>query len=186
MLIKLIGLIIPLGLDTFAVSAALGMNKIPVRRKFLISLFFTVFEAGMPLVGLAAGEPLRRLIGDSAEIVAYLLLIAFGVYTLLHRKAEEPGKADSIITNWGFGALLLGITISIDEIAIGLTLGLLGFPIVPVLVAIGAQAFIFSQAGFWLGKRLSEKFRENAESLAGLVLVVLGLGLLIEHYLKTH
>ena len=181
MLIKLIGLIIPLGLDTFAVSAALGMNKIPARRRLLISLFFTLFEAGMPLIGLLAGEPLHKLIGDKASLTAYLLLIAFGLYTLLHKKNDEREKADSIIEHWGPAALLLGITISIDEVAIGLTLGLLGFPIVPVLVAIGLQAFIFSQLGFWLGKRLSERFREKAESLAGLALIGVGAGLLIEY-----
>jgi len=146
-------------------------------------LFFTAFEAGMPLIGLAAGEPLRHLMGEGANTLAYLMLIGFGLYTLLHKKNYEPGKADSIINNWGVAALLLGITISIDEIAIGLTLGLLGFPIVPVLLAIGIQAFVFSQAGFWLGKRLSEKFRERAESLAGLALVGVGLGLLIQHHL---
>jgi len=183
MLIKLIGLIIPLGLDTFAVSAALGMNQIPARKRLLISLFFTAFEAGMPLIGLAAGEPLHKLMGNGADITAYLLLIIFGLYTLLHKKRGEKNQADAIITNWGWSALLLGLTISIDEIAIGLTLGLLGFAIVPVLIAIGLQAFIFSQLGFWLGRRLSERFRENAESLAGLALVGIGLALLIEHLL---
>jgi putative Mn2+ efflux pump MntP len=184
MLIKLIGLVIPLGLDTFAVSAALGMNPIPARRKLMISLFFTAFEAGMPLVGLLAGEPLHRLIGSSADTVAYLILIAFGLYTLLHQKDEEPGKADSILQNWGLGAIILGISISIDEIAIGLTLGLLGFPIAPVLIAIGVQAFIFSQLGFWLGGRLSEKFREKTEWLAGLALIAIGVVLLAEKIIK--
>jgi putative Mn2+ efflux pump MntP len=86
-----------------------------------------------------------------------------------------------MLDRWGFGALILGITISIDEIAIGLTLGILGFPIIPVLLAIGAQAFIFSQLGFWLGKKLSEKFRENAESFAGIALIAVGVVLLAQH-----
>src|SRR4051794_29998087 len=153
MLIKLIGLIIPLGLDTFAVSAALGMNPIPAKKRLLISLFFTAFEAGMPLIGLLAGEPLHRLIGGKADIAAFLLLIFFGVYTLLHRKDDESAKTEAMINNWGLSAILLGVTISIDEIAIGLTLGILGVPIVPVLIAIAVQAFIFSQLGFWLGAK---------------------------------
>jgi putative Mn2+ efflux pump MntP len=184
MLLKLVGLIIPLGLDTFAVSAALGMNPIPARKRLLISLFFTAFEAGMPIIGLLAGEPLHKIMGGGADITAYLLLIVFGIYTLLHKKQGEKNQADAMLTNWGWSALLLGVTISIDEVAIGLTLGLLGFAIVPVLAAIGIQAFIFSQLGFWLGRRLSEKFRENAESLAGLALIGIGVALLIEYWLK--
>jgi putative Mn2+ efflux pump MntP len=183
MLVKLIGLIIPLGLDTFAVSAAMGMSPIPARKKILISLFFTAFEAGMPAVGLLAGTPLHALIGDKADIAAFLILIGFGLYTLLHKKEGESAQAGAMVKGWGLSALLLGITISIDEIAIGLTLGILGFPIIPVLAAIALQAFIFSQAGFWLGARLSERFRENAESLAGLALIGIGLALLIQHTL---
>jgi putative Mn2+ efflux pump MntP len=93
MLIKLIGLIIPLGIDTFAVSAALGMNKIPARKKIMISLFFTLFEAGMPVIGLLAGEPLHNLMGDRANLAAFVLLIIFGFYTLLHKKSGESTQS---------------------------------------------------------------------------------------------
>lgn len=183
MLIKLIGLIIPLGLDTFAVSAALGMNAIPARKKIAISLFFTVFEAGMPIIGLLAGTPLHKVLGSRADYLAFALLIAFGLYTLLQRKDDEQEKSKVMLNSWGISALLLGFAISIDEIAIGLTLGVLGFPVLPVLLAIGTQAFIFSQLGFWLGGRLSEKFRERAESLAGIALIFIGLLLLVQHLL---
>ncbi len=181
MLFKLVALIVPLGLDTFTVSAALGMNKIPARKKLGIALFFTAFEAGMPLVGLLAGKPLHNLAGNNADYAAFAILIVFGLYTLFHKKDDEQDKAKAIIDSWGFSAFLIGLAISIDEIAIGLTLGLLGFPIVPVLIAIGAQAFIFAQLGFWLGSKLSEKFRENAENLSGIALIFIGVLLLAQH-----
>lgn len=181
MLLKLIGLIIPLGLDTFAVSAALGMNTIPAKKRLMISLFFTGFEAGMPIIGLLAGEPLHRFIGDKADLVAFSILIIFGAYTLLHKKEDEGAQAKAMMNKWGLSALILGITISIDEIAIGLTLGVLGFPIVPVLTVIAAQAFVFSQLGFWLGGKLSERFRESAETLAGIALIGIGILLLWQH-----
>lgn len=180
MLIKLIGLIIPLGIDTFAVSAALGMNPIPLRKKLMISLFFTFFETGMPIIGLIAGEPLHNLIGGAADYAAFAILIIFGAYTLLHKKNDEANQAKTMINKWGLGAFILGVTISIDEIAIGLTLGLLGFALIPVLIAIAVQAFIFSQLGFWLGKKLSESFREKAESFAGISLILVGFILLTQ------
>jgi putative Mn2+ efflux pump MntP len=179
--LKLILLVIPLALDTFAVSAALGMTPVPASRKLKISLFFTAFEAGMPLIGLLMGEPLRRLVGSRAEFIAYGLLVAFGLYTLIHNEATDRTKASQITKKWGLGALVLGLAISIDEVAIGLTLGLLGFPIIPVLAVIAAQAFIFSQAGFWLGSRLKEKYREQAEKIAGLALIGIGVFLFLTH-----
>lgn len=172
---------IPLALDTFAVSAALGMTPVPARKKLSISLFFTAFEAGMPLLGLALGAPLRNLIGSSAEYLAYSLLVAFGLYTLLHNESNERSTASEITKKWGMAALLLGLTISIDEIAIGLTLGLLAFPIIPVLSVIAIQAFIFSQAGFWLGGKMKEKIREQAEKIAGVALIGVGIFLFIAH-----
>jgi len=157
------------------------MTPVPARRKLSISLFFTAFETGMPLLGLLLGEPLRKLTGSRAEYIAYLLLIGFGLYTLLHNEAGERSTASEITKKWGLAAVILGLTISIDEVAIGLTLGLLGFPILPVLAVIGVQAFIFSQAGFWLGGHMKEKFREQAEKIAGLALIGVGVFLFIAH-----
>jgi len=62
---KLLALILPLGLDTFAVAAALGMVGVPPQRRLRISVLFTAFEAGMPLIGLALGAPLGRALGGS-------------------------------------------------------------------------------------------------------------------------
>jgi Putative manganese efflux pump len=80
----------------------------------------------------------------------------------------------------GWAAPVLGLTVSLDELAIGFTLGLWGLPIGAVVALIGVQALIFSQVGLRLGSRLSDRVRESAERLAGLVLVGLGLVALLE------
>jgi putative Mn2+ efflux pump MntP len=72
-------------------------------------------------------------------------------------------------------------TYSLDELAIGFTLGLLGVPVVPYLLAIAAQTFVVSQLGFRLGASLSSRVREGAERLAGIALIALGAILLFEH-----
>jgi putative Mn2+ efflux pump MntP len=74
----------------------------------------------------------------------------------------------------------LGVSISIDELAIGFTIGLLHFPVFVVVVLIGAQAFILTQLGIRLGQRIGERIREGAERLAGVALAALGLVLLVE------
>jgi putative Mn2+ efflux pump MntP len=180
---KLIALVLPLGLDTFAVGAALGAIGVPAGRQLRISLLFTAFEAGMPLIGLGLGAPLGDAIGGTAEYVAIGVLLAFGLYTLLASEADEEKRLDQLVQIRGFGALVLGVSISLDELAIGFTLGLLHLPTALVVALIALQAFIVTQLGLRLGSRLSEQLREGAEQLAGVALTGLGAVLLAEKLL---
>jgi putative Mn2+ efflux pump MntP len=182
MSLKLIALILPLCIDTFAVSAALGIAGFSGRQRLKTALFFTAFETIMPLVGLLAGTPLRHALGDKAEIAAFSILIVFGLYTLLHNEQGEMHQPADMLKGWGLSAFLLGLTISLDEIAIGFTIGLLGAPVAWIILAIGLQAFAFSQLGFSLGKKLSQKYTDAAIKLSGLILVVLGLALAVRYF----
>jgi putative Mn2+ efflux pump MntP len=175
---KLIALILPLGLDTFAVAATLGLAAPSARERLRTSLLFSVFEGTLPLIGLALGAPLGRTIGSSADYLAIAVLLTFGLYTLLH--SEDDDQLARLSNAHGAGALLLGLSVSLDELAIGFTLGLLRVPVIPVIIAIAAQAFTVTQVGMRLGTRLSQRVREGAERLAGVALSVLALTLLIE------
>lgn len=179
---KLVALVLPLGLDTFAVAAALGALGIARQRRLRISLLFAAFEAGMPLIGLGLGAPLGHAIGSTADFVAIGVLVAFGLYTLLRGEPADE-RLSELIEPRGVSALLLGISISLDELAIGFTFGLLRLPAALVIALIALQAFILTQLGLRVGHRLSERLRENAERLAGLALVVLGFVLLGEKLL---
>ncbi len=172
-------LVLPLGLDTFAVSAALGIGGVPPRRRLRTAVLFCAFEAGMPLIGLAIGAPLGRAIGPVADYVSIALLLALGTYTLFVER-DEAQLIGRLRNTSGPGMVALGLSVSLDELAIGFTLGLLRLPIVPVLALIAAQAFIAAQLGMRLGARVGEQVRERAERLAGLALIALGLALLAE------
>ncbi len=178
---KLIALVLPLGLDSFAVAAALGVAGLTASRGAQITFMFTAFEAGMPLVGLGLGAPLGHAIGGVADYVAAGLLLAFGVFTLISR--EREGRVEELAAEAGPKMLLLGLSISLDELAIGFTLGLLRLPVVLVLVLIAVQTVVLVQVGLRLGGRLSMRWREGAERLAGVVLACLGLVLLAEKLL---
>jgi putative Mn2+ efflux pump MntP len=177
---KLVALVLPLGLDTFAVAAALGAAGVPPTRRLRIAIVFTIFEAGMPLVGLALGAPLGRAIGSAADYVAIGVLIVFGVYTLLSSGRDEHERLDRLTRPGGVGTILLGVSISLDELAVGFTFGLLQLPVVLVIVLVAVQAFVAAQLGLRLGARLSERLREGAERVAGVALAALGLVLLLE------
>ena len=182
MVAKLVALVFPLGLDTFAVAAALGASGVSGQRRLRVSLLFTVFEAGMPLIGLALGAPLGRALGDTADYVAIAVLLSFGLYTLLSRNDDDE-RLSRLIQLRGPGAILLGLSISLDELAIGFTLGLLRLPAAIVIVLIAVQTFVVTQLGLRLGHRLSEGLREGTQRFAGLALVILALVLLAENLL---
>jgi putative Mn2+ efflux pump MntP len=181
--LKIIALIVPLGLDSFVIGAALGVAGLPGNRRVRVSLVFAAFEAGMPLVGLALGAPLGRAIGDVADYVAIGILIAFGLYALFSDEADEEAKLSELSTSSGLATIALGLSVSLDELAIGFTLGLLRVPVLPVLIAIAAQAFVMSQLGLRVGARLSERVREGADRLAGIALTAVGAFLLAEKLL---
>lgn len=179
-MLKLILLIVPLGLDTFAVSAALGMRGLPARARLRVSLVMSGFEMGMPIVGLLLGHALGHLVGGYADYVAIAVLALLGVWMVVGDDDDEGEKASRIASGHGLVLLALGLSISLDELAIGFTIGLLHLSIWLAVVLIGVQAFLFAQLGLRLGARLNESLRERAEQAAGLALLTLAVVLAVE------
>jgi len=168
-----------LGLDSFALSAAIAIAGVKGGARYRISALMACFEGGMPLVGLLLGRPLGNAFGSTADYVAIGVLIAFGVWMLVHDEDEDE-QMRKLASLRGWGMIVLGLSISMDELAIGFTIGLLKVPVIPALVAIFVQAFVLSQIGFRVGARVGERFTEGAEKLAGVVLVGVGLILVID------
>ncbi len=181
MLARLLALVLPLGLDTFAVAAAIGMLGVSSSRRRRISVLFTGFEAGMPLIGLALGAPLGHAIGAAAEYVAIGVLMAFGIYTLIADEGDE--RLVELAELKGLKTLALGISISLDELAIGFTLGLLHISAALVIALIASQTLVVTQLGLRLGGRVGHRTRERAERLAGATLTTLAIVLLAEKLL---
>jgi putative Mn2+ efflux pump MntP len=179
-MLKLILLIAPLGLDTFAVSASLGMRGLPERERLRVSLVMSGFEMAMPIVGLLLGHALGHLVGSSAEYVAIAVLALLGGWMLLHDEDDESDKVEQLAQGHGLVLFALGLSISLDELAIGFTIGLLHLSLWLAVVLIGAQAFLFAQLGLRLGTRLNVSLRERAEQVAGLTLLGLAVLLAVE------
>ena len=184
----LIALVVPLGLDTFAIAAALGMSGLTRQDRMRVTVLFTAFEMGMPIVGIVLGAVAGKVVGNAAEFVAIAVLIGLGVFMLWPRRddRDESERVGLLARTRGLAAIGLGISISLDELAIGFTLGLLRFPVVLVIALIGLQTLIVTQAGLRLGSRIGEAVRERAEQLAGVVLAALGVVLLGQRLLAGH
>lgn len=177
-MLKLLAFVMPLGLDSFAVAAMLGGAGVSRRDRWRISALFVGFEAGMPLLGLLLGAPLARAVGGVADYLAAAALIGVGVWMLLSDDEDaEQDKARRLSTAHGWAVIGLGIGISLDELAIGFSLGLTGLPVVEVVIAIAVQAFIAVQLGLRFGARVGERVREGAERVTAIALILLGVGL---------
>jgi putative Mn2+ efflux pump MntP len=111
------------------------------------------------------------------------VLLAFGLYTLLGAEAAEEERLARFASLRGPAVLMLGVSVSLDELAIGFTLGLLRLPVLLVIALIAGQAFVLAQVGLRLGGRMSAWMRERAERLAGVALAGLAVALLIEKLL---
>lgn len=179
-MLKLILFVLPLGLDTFAVSAALGAGGAPKRGRLRITLILSGFEMAMPVVGLLLGRGLGSALGSVADYVAIAVLACVGLWMLVTDDEGEAGKVNELSGRHGLPLLALGVSISLDELAMGFTIGLIGLSVSLAVMLIGLQAFIVAQVGLRLGARLSERSREAAEKLAGAVLIGLGVLLLAE------
>jgi putative Mn2+ efflux pump MntP len=163
--LRLVALVVPLALDTFAVCAALAAGGLGRRERRRIGAVVVGFEVAMPLVGLLLGRGAAEAVGGPAEWIGLGCLAAVGVWLLVER--EEP-RANVELR---LGALLLlGVAVSVDELALGFSFGLLRIGILWAVVLIAAQAVVGSQLGFRLGARAA-RTGQLAERVAGLTLV---------------
>ena len=187
MWLTMIALVVPLGLDTFAIAAALGMTGLTRRDRLRVTVLFTAFEMGMPIVGIVLGAVAGNAAGNAADYVAIAILIGLGVFMLWPRGDDRGEERVGLLARTrGLAAIGLGISISLDELAIGFTLGLLHFSVPLVIVLIGIQTLVVTQAGLRLGSRIGEAVRERAEQVAGIVLTALGIVLLGQRLLGGH
>lgn len=135
----------------------------------------------MPIAGLLAGRAAGAVIGAWAGYAGIGMLVVAAVLLLRGAKDDEAeGRSLRLLGQArGVAVLGLGLSVSIDELTVGLSAGLLGLPIFGAIAWIAVQAFVATQVGLRVGARLSEAARERAEWLAGGMLLVVAAALLL-------
>jgi putative Mn2+ efflux pump MntP len=184
-LLTLLLFVLPLSLDTFAIAAAVGANRLSGWSRWRISGIFTVIEGGTPLIGLSLGSSAGHAVGSVAEYLSGGLLILVGGY-LWRSDADhednddeddEAARARRLINARGLALVGLALSISLDELTIGFSFGLgvnLAEP-TGVIAVIACQAFVVFQLGLSLGARISAGLRELLECFVGPILILIGL-----------
>jgi manganese efflux pump family protein len=175
------GLLAPLGLDTFALAAALGLAGLAGRDRLRVALVFTSFEAAMPILGVLAGRAIGNVLGEWAGYGAIVLLVVAGVAMIRPGRDEsgESKRLQLLASARGAAILYLGLSISVDELTIGFSAGLLGLSLLVTVIWLAVQAFIATQVGLRIGARLGEEIRERAEWVAGAALIAVAAVLLL-------
>lgn len=143
---KLLLLVLGLGLDTLLVSASLSPDH-PLRLRLAVVL--ALFEGGMPVIGAVLGHAAGQLIGGLAQWAGSGLLLLVGGYLLFWDPDEKIPSSFS-----GGTLILLGLSVSLDELAVGFSVALTGVALSFVIAGIVIQAFFFSFLGSWLGPRV--------------------------------
>jgi putative Mn2+ efflux pump MntP len=161
----------PLGTDSAAMCTGIGAGgRLTLRRRLTIAGVLTSFEAGMPVVGVLLAGVIGEALGESARYAGGALLAALGVYMLMSGGHDD----DSAPAPIGMGALMVaGLAVSVDEIAVGVSLGLGGVNLPVLVTTIGVIVFAATMAGLTLGGLLSAH-AERAGKLAGYALILLG------------
>ena len=174
--LTVIALVAPLALDTFAVSVGLGAAGATAEERKRATAIFTLFEAVMPVLGFGVGTAAATAIGQVSEYAAGAVLAAIGLYMLWpgdHEETEQE-RLTLLARARGPAILVLGLGISLDELAIGFAAGLLGISILILVPVIVVQAFVTSRLGMLVGARVSAIDPERLEMVAGGVLVAAG------------
>ena len=176
-----------LSMDAFAVSICkgLGMKRVNYRHALVIALFFGGFQALMPVIGWLLGSQFASLVTSVAHWIAFGLLAFIGgkmlweTFTEDEDEDEGDGKDAEKIDLGEY--LILAIATSIDALAVGISFAALSVDIVPSVSLIGVTTFIFSVAGVAIGHTFGARYEKPATIVGGVVLVLIGLKILLEH-----
>ncbi|MBA3710336.1 MAG: manganese efflux pump [Planctomycetes bacterium] len=180
-MIALLAILFSIGLDTLAVAIGLGVAQVPRERWLRLAVTFACFEGGMPILGMLVGRQSAGVFGQWASLIAALILIALGVHAIIE-SFSEPDDERALSTTNGWRLLLLGLTVSLDEAALGFSLGVIGGHLGIALAFIIAQAVVLTILGLWIGRRAGAWLGSRAEFASGAILVLLGIVLAIGRF----
>lgn len=182
-LLSLIFLAVGLAMDAFAVSVALGL-KIPIKDKWKISLkaglFFGVAQGVMPLIGWILGNGFSSYIEKFDHWIAFILLSIIGG-KMIHEAIHPDGGEDNAVDTGMKRMFILAIATSIDALAVGVSFAFLNVNIMSAVFIIGIITLIISAIGVIIGKIFGDLFAGKAEIIGGIILILIGLKILLEH-----
>lgn len=178
---ELVFIAVGLSMDAFAVSIcnAMAVKDLRLRDASKFGLFFGVFQAGMPLIGWLAGKTFSQYVIAIDHWVAFVLLGFIGGKMILEAvRGEGEGRNNPLQIKV---LLVLALATSIDALAVGVTFAFMQMSILPSVILIGLITFGLSTVGALIGKKAGAALGSRAEIVGGMILILMGAKILIEH-----
>jgi putative Mn2+ efflux pump MntP len=180
-----------LSMDAFAVSVCKGlkMRRLNKKNAAVIGLFFGGFQAIMPLIGWLLGKQFEKYITSFDHWIAFVLLAFIGGKMAIEAiKGDDDEQNDDGGNKTSDGEKLdlkeltmLAVATSIDALAVGITFAFLKVNILTAISIIGVTTFVLSIIGVAVGNKFGMKYKSKAEIVGGIVLILIGLKILLEH-----
>ena len=180
-LFEIIAIGIGLAMDAFAVSICKGlsMKKIDWKKAIIIALYFGIFQALMPILGYFLGSTFSSFVQSVDHWIAFILLAIIGGNMIKDSTDDEVEKRNDKVDVKTM--LLLAIATSIDALAVGVTFAFFEVNLLLSISIIGIITFVLSFFGVIIGNKFGDKFQNRAELAGGIVLIIIGLKILLEH-----
>ena len=169
-----------LSMDAFAVAICKGLSvkKVTLKHGLIVGLYFGGFQAGMPLLGYLLGSSFAKYIEAFDHWVAFVLLGILGIKMII----ESREKEEEIDASFGLKAMLpMAVATSIDALAVGISFAFMRVQIGWAVLFIGVITFSLSAIGVKLGNLFGAKYKSAAELSGGIILILLGTKILLEH-----
>ncbi|NYE57704.1 manganese efflux pump MntP [Carboxydothermus ferrireducens] len=164
-------LAVALGTDSFSLCVGLGMGKIKRKEIIALSLTVLVYHIVMPILGWFAGDLTGRFLGKVATYIGGAILIYLGYKMIRHGISQEE-ELPHITYNLG-GLLLIGLSVSMDALSVGFTLGTVKVNLWFVALITGIVAGVMTLSGLLLGRRVSKVLGDRAQIVGGLILLLI-------------
>lgn len=177
---ELIVIAVGLSMDAFAVSIGKGlsMEKLNRKNQIIIGAYFGGFQALMPVIGYFVGISFRSFVESVDHWIAFVLLVLIGVQMLREARNEEEVDASVRVKEM----LVLSVATSIDALAVGVSFAFLpGVNIWAAAGSIGIITFLLAAVGVKIGNVFGSKYRAKASIFGGMILIIMGSKILIEH-----
>lgn len=175
-----------LSMDAFAVSVCkgLGMHRVNYAHALVIALFFGVFQGLMPVIGWLVGSAFAVYVTAVDHWIAFALLAFVGgkmLWDAFHDEGEEEDDETSTQKLDLRELFMLAIATSIDALAVGVSFAFLGVHIAPAVTLIGCTTFVLTLVGVWVGNLFGSRYKSRAELTGGIILILIGVKILLEH-----
>ena len=179
--LELLVIAVGLSMDAFAVSIAKGLAVREVRLRHLVvtGVWFGGFQALMPVVGYMLGATFSTFVANVDHWIAFVLLGLIGSNMI---RGSFCGDDEAHDADFSARKMFpLAVATSIDALAVGVSFAFLGVSIWSAAIVIGITTYLFSAAGVRIGHRFGSRYQSKAEFLGGVVLVLMGIKILVEH-----